>query len=213
MTLLASFQALLHLLTAQDDISIGVSVANRTHAEMERLIGFFVNILILRTDLSGNPTFRTLLQRVRETTLNAYSHQNLLFDRLIALLEPERAKHANPLVTVGFDYQKDKKQLLQLPDLHAEFIELENGRPQFDLTLRIIDEGHLLYGRLDYKASMFQEKLILAMLEHYGVLLQEIAAHPEAPLLEIMPAASGSAQVEHSAHDGNFDVFAFETNI
>ena len=160
MTLLAGFQALLHLLTAQDDISIGVSVANRTRAEMERLIGFFVNILILRTDLSGNPTFRTLLQRVRETTLNAYSHQNLPFDRLIALLEPERAKHATPLVTVGFDYQKDKKRLLQLPDLQVEFIELENGRPQFDLTLRIIDEGHLLYGRLDYKASMFQEKLV-----------------------------------------------------
>jgi len=213
MTLLAVFQALLHLLTAQDDISIGISVANRTRAEMERLIGFFVNILILRTDLSGNPTFRMLLQRVRETTLNAYSHQSLPFDRLIALLEPERAKHATPLVTVGFDYQKDKKRLMQLPDLQVEFIELENGRPQFDLTLRIIDEGHLLYGRLDYKASMFQETLVMAMLKLFCMLLQEIAVHPELPLLDIMSATDSSTLGEHSASDGNVDVFAFEANI
>jgi NRPS condensation-like uncharacterized protein len=212
MTLLAGFQVLLHLFTGQDDISVGVSVANRLSAETERLIGFFVNILILRTDLSDNPTFRTQLQRVRETTLNAYSHQRLPFDQLIARLEPERAKQAIPLVTVGFDYQKDKKRLLQLPDLDVEFIELENGRPQFDLTLRIIDEGHSLYGRLDYKASMFQETLIQAMLNHYCVLLQEIVTYPELPLLDIMSTLDGSTQVEHPTFDANVDMFAFEEN-
>jgi non-ribosomal peptide synthetase component F len=196
MTLLGGFQALLHRLTAQDDIGVGISVANRNRAELEHLVGFFVNILILRTNLSGNPTFQELLQRVREVALEAYNHQDLPFEKLVQILEPERGKHSTPLVTAAFDYQKDTRHVFALPGLAVEFLELANGRPQFDLTLRVLDEGDRLNGRLDYKASLFGAESIEQLLRNYIALLREVAFYPQLRLLEI--PLSGEAKRKNS---------------
>src|SRR5262249_37094636 len=100
MTLLAGFQTLLHRHTSPSDIVLGTDLANRNRAEIEPLIGFFVNLLVLRTDLSGDPTFKQLLGRVREVTLGAYAHQDLPFDRLVLELEPERELNRTPLFQV-----------------------------------------------------------------------------------------------------------------
>ena len=105
MTLLAAFQTLLYRYTQQEDIAIGSPIANRNRSEIEGLIGFFVNSLVLRTDLSGNPTFRELLNRVREVALGAYAHQDLPFEKLVEELHPERNLNQNPLFQVVFALQ------------------------------------------------------------------------------------------------------------
>ncbi len=105
MTLLAGFQALLSRYSGQEQIVIGTDAANRSTTHTERLIGFFINLLALRTDLSGNPTFRELLARVREVALGAYAHQEMPFDKIVEELQPERSLSHNPIVQVLFVMQ------------------------------------------------------------------------------------------------------------
>jgi hypothetical protein len=117
MTLLAAFQTLLYRYTQQEDIPVGSPIANRNRSEIEGLIGFFVNSLVLRTDLSGNPTFRELLSRVREVALGAYAHQDLPFEKLVEELHPERSLNQNPLFQVVFALQNAPMETLELPGL------------------------------------------------------------------------------------------------
>jgi non-ribosomal peptide synthetase component F len=150
MTLLAAFKTLLYRYTGQTDIVVGSPIANRTRTEMEGLVGFFVNTLVLRTHLEGNPTFPELLERVRETALSAYAHQDLPFELLVETLQPVRSLSHTPLFQVMFVLQNVPFKPLTLPGLEVTPLEIHNGTAQFDLTLYMReDPGHGLVGRLE----------------------------------------------------------------
>ena len=185
MTLLSAFQLLLYRYTAQDDISVGTFVANRNRMETEELIGFFVNNLVLRTDLSGNPSFRKLLERVREVTLSAYQHQDLPFEKLLEELRPERDSSRTPLFQVMFVLQNTPNVNLTLPGVKASNVGVEQTRANFDLTLWMTETRDEITGLLDYNVDLFEPATIAAMMERFEVLLNQIISHPEQRLLDI----------------------------
>src|SRR6185369_10941736 len=137
MTLLAAFQALLYRYSGQEDVVVGSNIAGRNRKEIEGLIGFFVNNLVLRTDLSGNPTFRQILGRVRDVCLNAYAHQDLPFDWLVEELQPDRSLSHNPLFQVMFNLQNMPASNLELPGLTLTSLNVHTHTSRFDLTLNM----------------------------------------------------------------------------
>jgi amino acid adenylation domain-containing protein len=186
MTLLAAFDTLLHRYTAQNDIVIGTPVANRNRTELEGLIGFFVNTLVLRTDLSGNPTFRELLRRARETTLEAYAHQELPFERLVEELVPERDLSHNPLFQVLFAMESAQRlTALQLPGLTVEPLEAHSGTSKFDLTLFATDAESTLELAFEYDTGLFNPETIEQMAEHFKTLLAGIVNEPNRRISEL----------------------------
>ena len=182
MTLLAAFDVLLHRYARQDDIVVGTDVANRNHSEIEGLIGFFVNMLVIRADLSGDPTFAELLRRVREVALGAYAHQDLPFEKLVEELRPERSLSHNPLFQVAFVLHNAQVPALTLPDLKLSPVEAVTGAAIFDLLLSMADTSRGLTGTLTYNADLFDDATVARMLEHFGSLLESIAADPNVPL-------------------------------
>ncbi len=185
MTLLATFQVLLHGYTNQDDLVIGTPIANRNRLEIERLIGFFVNTLVLRTDLSGNPSFRELLGRVREVCLGAYAHQDLPFERLVEELHVARDLSRNPLFQVMFVLQNASPHAAELPGLSLSPVEVGTRTTHFDLTLHIADTDQGLSATLAYNTDLFEAGTITRMLGHFGTLLEAVAAAPERRLSDL----------------------------
>lgn len=179
MTLLAAFQVLLSRYTNQDDVVVGSPIANRTRVETEGLIGPFFNNLILRTDLSGDPTFRELLERVRETTLGAYAHQDLPFEKLVEELQPERSLSHTPLFQVMFTLLNAPTSTLELPGLTLRPVDVSNGTSKYDLVLDMIEEKEGLQGRLYYSTNLFDATTVGRMMGHFETLLQGILAHPD----------------------------------
>ncbi|OYD97753.1 non-ribosomal peptide synthetase [Nostoc sp. 'Peltigera membranacea cyanobiont' 210A] len=193
MTLLAAFQTLLYRYTHQEDIAVGSPIANRNHSEIEGIIGFFVNSLVLRSNLSGNPTFRELLGRVREVTLGAYSHQDLPFEKLVEELHPERNLSHHPLFQVVFGFQNAPMSALELPGLVPSFMNIDIKKTRFDLELHLwkcsedfrslwggnweYSEG--LRGVMVYNTDLFDKATISRMVEHFKTLLSAIVANPE----------------------------------
>ncbi len=184
MTLLAAFKLLLHRYTNQDDIVVGSPIANRNRAEIEGLIGFFINTLVLRTDLSGNPSFRELLQRLREVALGAYDHQDLPFEYLVEKLQPERNLSHNPLFQVTFTLQNTLSKDLKLPGLTLSLLEQKKQTAQFDLSLDMAETPSGLIGVLEYNTDIFDVDTITALVEHFCTLLKEIVANPGKSLSE-----------------------------
>jgi alpha-ketoglutarate-dependent taurine dioxygenase len=180
MTLLAAFQVLLHSYTAQDEIVVGTDVANRNRAETEGLIGFFVNQLVLHTDLSGDPTFKELLGRVREITLGAYAHQDMPFDKLVEALNPERDIGRNPLFQVKLILQNAPAQPLELPGLKLSRVDVVGEAAHSDLTLYVSDTGSGLACWLEYSTDLFKRSTIIQMLKHFEMALGGIIAAPDA---------------------------------
>ncbi len=185
MTLLAAFQSLLHSYTSQDDIIIGTPIANRNRLEIESLVGFFVNTLALRTDLSNNPSFSDLLRRVREVCLAAYAHQDLPFERLVEELHLARDLSRNPLFQVMFVLQNAAVQTLELPGLSLSPVEIDTGTTHFDLTLHIADTEQGLAATLAYNTDLFEAGTIIRMLGHFRTLLEAVAATPERRLSDL----------------------------
>ena len=185
MVLLAAFQVLLSRYSGQEDIVVGSPIANRTRAEIEGLIGFFVNTLILRTDLSGNPTFRELLGRVREVSLEAYAHQDLPFEKLVEELNPERSLSHTPLFQVLFAVQNMPKSFLTLPGLELQDFRLNRKTSKFDLSLFISESSNSLTVAFEYNTDLFAESTIARMLRHFEVLLQGIVAAPDQRISEL----------------------------
>ncbi|HYW19649.1 MAG TPA: amino acid adenylation domain-containing protein [Nodularia sp. (in: cyanobacteria)] len=186
MTLLAAFKVLLHRYTGQDDICIGSPIANRNRAEIEKLIGFFVNSLVLRTNLSGNPTFTELLARVREVTLGAYAHQDLPFEKLVEELQPERNLTYNPLFQVAIQLQNTPAQTLELPELTLSKLDNnENQTAKFDLDLSLSETGAGLIGHLEYSSELFDAATIARVVEHFQTILSSIVANPQAKISEL----------------------------
>jgi len=205
MTLLAAFQTLLYRYTGQADIAVGSPIANRNRSELEALIGFFTNSLVLRTDLSGNPSFRELLARVRETTLAAYAYQDLPFEKLVEELHPDRDPSRHPLFQVVFALQNAPMEHLTLPGLTLSSLDLEVTTTRFDLELYLWESGENfrslwgsgwqqstgLRGVLVYSTDLFDRGSMVRLLTHFQTLLTAAVAAPDTRLgdLPVLSAA------------------------
>jgi amino acid adenylation domain-containing protein len=182
MTLLAAFQTLLGRYTGQDDIAVGSPIANRQLPELENLIGFFVNTLVLRSDLSSDPTFKELLRQVRKTTLDAYAHQDLPFERLVEEVQPERDMSRSPLFQVMFAFENFPKRTLELPLLRLDWLDLHNGTARFDMVLFMSEEAGEIHAALEYNNDLFDSSTITRFVAHLQNVLAEVVAAPETRL-------------------------------
>lgn len=186
MTLVAAFNVLLYRYTGQEDIVIGSPVANRESVELQGLIGLFVNTLVVRTDLSGNPAFNELVCRVRETCLDAYSHRDLPFEKLVEEIHPERALGRHPLFDVMFVLNNAPWVAPEIPGLMWSRIDVELGTSKFDLTLALVEANGRLEGSIEYRTDLFDEPTVDRLVGHWQKLLTEIVANPDRPI-SILP--------------------------
>src|ERR1017187_8992582 len=190
MLLCAAFQTLLHRYTSQGDVVVRFHIANRNRAEIQKLIGFFINTVPLRVDFSGDPTFRGVLKRVRESMLWAYANRDLPFQKVVAKLDPERSTGRNPLFQVMIDQAQAEWMNLSLPGLTANWLAIDNGTAKFDLSLHCVLGKEELSGWLEYSTGLYDADTIGRMLAHFQLLLTGIAADPSARLSSL-PILSG----------------------
>jgi non-ribosomal peptide synthetase component F len=188
MTLLTAFNVLLNYYSEQEDILVGSPSSHRDNLETERLIGYFVNILIMRADLSGDPTFKELLARTRETVLGAYTHKDLPFARLVDEISPHRSLSRNPLLQVVFGLNNVPIPNPQLSTLTLTELPIDSGTVQWDLILRMIESEDRLTASLQYSTNLYARSTAVRLLEHYEIVLNEIMTKPEARLKEIKAA-------------------------
>src|SRR5205814_838415 len=154
---LAAWNVLVARYSGQEDVVVGTPIANRNRSEIEGLIGFFANTLVLRTDVSGNPTFRTLLGRVREMALGAYAHQDLPFEKLVAELQCERDMSRSPVFQVAFVLQNTPASPLELAGLSVARLEVDRAAAKYDLLLSVTEGEHALRASLEYNTDLFEE--------------------------------------------------------
>ncbi|HET7287503.1 MAG TPA: AMP-binding protein, partial [Pyrinomonadaceae bacterium] len=181
MTLVAGFQALLYRYTGQDDFVIGTPVANRGRQEVEPLIGFFVNLLVLRSELNAEMTFVDHLRRVRETALDAYAHQDLPFEKLVEELQPERDLSRSPVFQVLFTMQNAPTGMLS-PDLagvELSVMNIERGISRYDLGVTMVEMNETLRVEFEYNTQLFAASRMMRMAEHYAKLLESIVTEPQ----------------------------------
>ncbi|MEO1559636.1 MAG: condensation domain-containing protein, partial [Cyanobacteria bacterium J06632_19] len=185
MTLLAGFATLLHRYTNQGDILIGSSIANRNRSEIESLIGFFVNNLVLRTHLEDNPSFENLLQQVKETTLQAYEHQDVPFEQIVEAVQPQRSLAYSPLFQVMFDLHNAPETKVELPDLTLGEVNQESAIAKFDLTVSVTETDQELVCEWEYNTDLFDSSTIERMAAHYHNLLSAIVENPQQLVCEL----------------------------
>jgi hypothetical protein len=185
MTLLAAFKVQLQRYSGQDDIVVGTDMANRNRQEVEGLIGFFINLLVLRTDVGGRPSFRELLKRVREHALDAYAHQDLPFDKLVEELQPERHLNDTPLFQVLFVLQNTPVSNLDLGGLTVRGITLPVTTSKFDLALFIAESDERIMLSWTFKSDLFDASTIARMASHFERLLEDIVADPDQPVTRL----------------------------
>jgi non-ribosomal peptide synthetase component F len=183
-TLLAAFQVLVKRYSGAEHVVIGTDVANRNRGESEDLIGFFANQLVLHANLSGDPSFQTLLTHVRDVTLDAYSHQDLPFDKLVELLRPARDLSRTPLFQLKVVYQNAPLQPLELPGLTLTPLESGVGTAKYDLTLFMEDTEQGLSMVFQYNSDLFEAATIDRLSDHFELLLGRIVERPQATLRE-----------------------------
>ena len=185
MTLLAAFKVLLARYSGQDDLVVGSPIAGRNRVDLEGLIGFFVNTLALRTDLSGDPTFRELLGRIRESTLDAFAHKDLPLAKLVEELKPGRSSNQTPLFQVLFALEYLETPSLRLPGLVFEPMEFDLHWAKFDLSLTVSERSGGLRASFNYDTDLFDEGTIRRMARHYQRLLEGIVADPGQPISQL----------------------------
>lgn len=183
MTMLAAFHALLHRYTGQDDILVGIPIANRTLAGTELLFGAFINTLVIRADLAGHPSFLQLLKQVHNVALEAYAHQNLPFQKLVEELDFERDASRSPIFEVLFNFQNDPTEGMQIPGLALEDISAETAK--FDLTLNLVANKERVTGFIEYNTDLFHPDTIRRFAGHYQTLLEGIVADPLQQLAQL----------------------------
>jgi amino acid adenylation domain-containing protein len=179
MTLLAAFQLLLSRYSGQNDIAIGTPIAGRRSTETEALIGFFINTLVLRTRVDPDVSFFELLAQVRATTVAAYAHQDVPFEKLVEELHPKRDLGRTPLFQTMFIFQNAPQGALELSGLRLSEIEIGLGATKFDLKLTATETNGIVRGRLEYRADLFRESSMRRLLEHWEKLLAEIVRYPQ----------------------------------
>ncbi|HEX2294298.1 MAG TPA: amino acid adenylation domain-containing protein, partial [Actinomycetota bacterium] len=196
--LLAAFATLLMRHSRQSDIVLGTAVANRNRPEIEGLIGFFVNTLVLRLDLSGDPTFRDLLERVREVTLDDCAHQDLPFEKLVEELKPARDLSISPVFQVSFSLQDARAADFDLAGLEVDFPRVKDDSAKFDLSLYVFEGDGEMYGEMNYSTALFDETTIRSMIAHYQAVLEAVTADPGRPLsrYSLLSREAGRALVE-----------------
>ncbi|KRV49161.1 non-ribosomal peptide synthetase [Wenjunlia vitaminophila] len=185
MTMLAAFVVLLHRYSKEEDVVVGVPVANRGRPEIERLIGYFVNILALRTDLSGTPSFRELLARVRQTCLGGFAHQELPFERLVEELQPPRDLSRAPVFQVSFVFQNIPLPSFDAGGLSLELMEVESSTARFDLELQVFEWPDGLSGWFEYNSDLFDEATIERMGDHLRLLVENLVADPGRSIADV----------------------------
>ncbi len=196
MTLLAAFDLSLHRATGKADVVVGTDVANRRDAALEGVIGLFVNHVVLRADLSGNPSFRELLQRVREVTLDAYAHQDLPFDRLVHALKPRRDRSRTPLFQVLFVLQNVPMVDLDLAGAHVTPLELAPDRTKFDLAVFAEEREDGLRITWSYRADLFRQRTVERLAARFGRLLDSGCRTPDAPIADLDALAPEAREAE-----------------
>ncbi|HVR95493.1 MAG TPA: condensation domain-containing protein, partial [Thermoanaerobaculia bacterium] len=194
MSLLAPLQALLHSRTGATDLVVGTDIAGRDRGETEGLIGFFINQLSLRADLTGDPTLRELLRRARETAWEAYSHQDLPFDQLVEALRIERSLRRSPIFQVKLVLQNAPRESLDLPSLTFKALGSSAGMAQLDLHWSFVERGEGLWLTLTYSTDLYDEPLIDGLLDQYEAWLHSFTERPEAQLGEVVAELAQAEQ-------------------
>jgi hypothetical protein len=179
MTLFAAWNVLLCRYSNQQDIVVGTPIGNRQQVETEPLIGLFINTLALRTDLGGNPTFKTLLWRVRETALGAYANQDVPYEDLVFQLRPKRRAGVAPFFQVLFIFQNAAVSECILPGIQITRLDAHGDSAKLDLTLSVMESKAGLSGNLEYSSDLFRRDTMERMIDHFHTLLTAIVANPE----------------------------------
>ena len=182
MTLLAALQVLLSRYSGQQDIVVGTNVANRHRHDIEGLIGVFINNLVLRTNLSGNPSFQELIGRVREVCLDAYAHQDVPFEKLVEVLQPVRDSSYPPLFQVMLSFQNTPVERVEVTVLTADFVEFDHVTARADLMLIMSETNQGLFGVLEYNTDLFDASTAARIVKHFKALLEDVVAHPDKDL-------------------------------
>jgi FkbM family methyltransferase len=185
MVLLSAWEVLLTRYSGQEDMLIGTPIANRHQVETENLIGFFVNLLVLRGDVTGHPKFVELIKRVRGQMLGAYAHQDMPFEKLVAELQQDRSMKETPLFRVMFTWHNEPELELNLAGLKWELVQQRQKISKFDLTLAIHEEQDYLPGAFEYNTGLFDESTIERMAAHFQNLIAAIVRDPEQPVSEL----------------------------
>ncbi len=192
MTLFAAYNALLSRYSQQDDLVVGTPIANRNQPSIENLIGFFVNMLPLRTQLSGADTFTTLLGKVRQTALDAYNHQDIPFEQMVNSLQPDRDTSYTPVFQVAFALRNNENmELPWLNGLKLTMLTTESNTAKYDLTLIVTETNAGLLCSWEYCTDLFLEDTIQRMHTHFETMLRSIVREPARPVkqLDILPEA------------------------
>jgi len=190
MTLLSVFKVLLNKYTGQDDICVGSPIANRTRSEVEKLIGFFVNTLALRSDLSGNISFVDFIKQIKQTTLDAYSNQDMPFEKVIEIIQPERNLSYSPLFQVMMVLQNNPASELFFGDLSLRPVEFEQTVSKFDLIISFKETAEGLLGEIEYNTNLFEKDRIERMVGHINILVESIISNPTVTISELEILAS-----------------------
>ena len=185
MTLLTAYQVLLSRYSGATDICVGCPAANRVRKETEELVGPFINVVPMRSDLSGDPTFRTLLARVREMCVAACDHQEIPLERLIEVLQPERSPSYSPLFQVMFQLRNMPDIVLRLSGLNVSPVELDPGTSQVDLALDVTETDHGLDCVLNFNSDLFDAETAERILGHYETLLAAAADNPDVSISQV----------------------------
>ena len=209
MTLLTAFSTLLKCYSGNDDIVIGTPIAGRTRSEIEGLIGFFVNTLAMRTDLSGDPNFVNALSRVRRAALDAYAHQELPFEKLVEELQPERDTSHPPIFQVLFVLQENLAEQISFHGLTVKPLDFELGSAKFDLSMFMVEFPEGLTASIEYNTDLFDAATIERMLTHFETLLGGIVAQPDVPISQL--PLMDHAERQHVLQDFNASALPVRT--
>lgn len=195
MVMLGAFQTLLFRYTDQADILVGCPIANRDLRDIKSLIGVFINTLVLRTDLSGNPSFQKLLHRIKDMATDAYQHQHVPFEYLVKQFEQTRDISRNPLVQIMFAYQNTSQQTLSLSGLDVQPLALHTNTSKADLILYIEESTNSLHGSIEYNTDLYDQRFIASFVESFQTLLQSVIDNPKQSLLAL-PIVGASTSFE-----------------
>jgi hypothetical protein len=204
MTMLASFDALLHYSTGQEEIVVGTDMANRTSVKTESLIGFFVNLLVLRLNLGGNPSFEQLTARAREMALGAYAHQDVPFDKLVEELRPERNLSHSPLVQVLFVQQNTPLSTASFPGLEISRFKIE-VESKFDMAVFVSEAGQEIASSWVYNPDLFDHATIARMAANFELALRTAVAQPKIKLEALCATLAGADRQQRESEQKKFE--------